>query len=184
MRANTGTEANQRGQVSLGRSTVADDYEVSGWPCGQGRAKAMLVVLGCDLCLLVRAHVEDTCTYNNHCRIHHVAADQRDAPQHWQDVIKESMGAIGFKASVCNPSVHDHTDGNVFVVVHADDFRFCRARGGPSVVVHLSQEKDSKTKTVLGANIQLETMFLTRVLSRSLEGFEVESGFEYVRKLL
>ena len=53
------------------------------------------------------------------------------------------------------------------------------------MVVHLSQEKYSKTKTVLGANIQLETMFLTtRVLSRSLEGFEVESGFEYVRKLL
>ena len=63
----------------LAGTTVADDCKVGDWPCGQGRAKAMLDALGCDLCLLVWAYAEDTCTNINHDRILDVAADQQSA---------------------------------------------------------------------------------------------------------
>jgi hypothetical protein len=46
----------------------------------------------------------------------------RDAPQIWQEVVAEVMMRLGFKASLHHPSVYFHTERDIRVIAHVDDF--------------------------------------------------------------
>ena len=46
----------------------------------------------------------------------------RDAPQIWQEVVKEKMKKLGFLVSMLHPSVYYHPIRKVYILAHVDDF--------------------------------------------------------------
>ena len=107
----------------------------------------------------------------------------RDAPQIWQEVVNETMTALGFEASKLQPSLYFHRDRKMIVVVHVDDF-LCI--GGESDLEWLYQkvsENFEVSRKIIGEGHDAEGSYLNRIIRWSGHGYEMEGDPKHAAKL-
>ena len=110
----------------------------------------------------------------------------RAAPHVWQKVVEKVMGNLGFKANMVFPQVYYHTERDLRVLVHVDDF-LC---SGPKhqlrwLTAQLTKEFELKSQ-ILGPDVDefKEVKFLGRSLRWKDHGIELEGDVKHAKILL
>jgi len=110
----------------------------------------------------------------------------RDAPQVWQEEVKNTMSELGFRSLVSTPCVYYNPDTGVRVVAHVDDFLVT----GPKAELEKLQRDMSKRYQMKGQMLgpepgeDKEGKFLGRTIRWKKEGLEWQGDQKLKEQLM
>ena len=110
----------------------------------------------------------------------------RDAPQRWAEECGRALREIGFRESTVTPSVFTHTERDIMLTLHVDDF-LVSAEEGQLLWLKSELEKRYELKATLVGPEQhhaKEAEYLQRRIRWTDEGIEVESDPRHAQELI
>ena len=110
----------------------------------------------------------------------------RDAPQIWQEELKETMEAIGYRGCASHPGVYYHPASGAMAVAHVDDVL---AIGPKSQLQNLQSQLQKKYELkheILGPDPDeaKEVEFLGRSIKWTATGLEYQAGQKHIQTLV
>ena len=110
----------------------------------------------------------------------------RDAPMIWQDHLRQTLLALGFKESVTHAGVFEHAERDILLCVHVDDLLCAGERKNLEWLTRELRNKYEIETLLLGADDDMEKQatYLGRTLEWQAEGLGMRPDSKHARQLL